>query len=53
MVIEREVAQLGRAPRSGRGGRRFKSCLPDFFIPQIKDNEARILTHFSYLLEFK
>ena len=25
----REVAQLGRALRSGRRGRRFKSCLPD------------------------
>ena len=24
-----EIAQLGRAPRSGRGGRRFKSCFPD------------------------
>ena len=26
----RAVAQLGSAPRSGRGGRRFKSCQPDF-----------------------
>jgi hypothetical protein len=25
----RDVAQLGRAPRWGRGGRRFKSCRPD------------------------
>jgi hypothetical protein len=25
----RAVAQLGRAPRSGRGSRRFKSCRPD------------------------
>lgn len=25
----RVVAQLGRAPGSGLGGRRFKSCLPD------------------------
>ena len=25
----RAVAQLGSAPRSGRGGRRFKSCQPD------------------------
>ena len=25
----RDVAQLGSAPRSGRGGRRFKSCHPD------------------------
>ena len=27
--IKREVAQLGRAPGLGPGGRRFKSCLPD------------------------
>ena len=28
----RAVAQLGSAPRSGRGGRRFKSCQPDSSI---------------------
>ena len=27
--IKREVAQLGRAPGLGPGGRRFESCLPD------------------------
>lgn len=27
---KREVAQLGRAPALGAGGRRFKSGLPDF-----------------------
>ncbi len=27
--VLREVAQLGRAPGLGPGGRRFKSCLPD------------------------
>ncbi len=26
----RDVAQFGSAPRLGRGGRRFKSCHPDF-----------------------
>ena len=26
----RDVAQLGSVPRLGRGGRRFKSCHPDF-----------------------
>ncbi len=26
---KREVAQLGRAPGLGPGGRRFESCLPD------------------------
>jgi hypothetical protein len=29
----RDVAQLGRALRSGRRGRRFKSCHPDTFSP--------------------
>ena len=28
----RSVAQLGRALRSGRRGRKFKSCHSDFFI---------------------
>src|SRR5207253_10131333 len=32
----RSVAQPGRAPRSGRGGRRFKSCHSDqVFMPTI------------------
>ncbi len=30
-VFLREVAQLGRAPGLGPGGRRFKSCLPDIY----------------------
>ena len=29
----RVVAQSGSALRSGRRGRRFKSCQPDIFIP--------------------
>jgi hypothetical protein len=29
--VSRSVAQPGRAPRSGRGGRRFKSCHSDHF----------------------
>jgi hypothetical protein len=29
--LSRDVAQSGSAPRSGRGGRRFKSSRPDFF----------------------
>ncbi len=28
----RDVAQLGSALRSGRRGRRFESCHPDFFF---------------------
>ena len=31
----RGVAQPGRAPRSGRGGRRFKSSLPDQPFPRV------------------
>ena len=29
IIREREIAQLGRAPGLGPGGRRFKSCFPD------------------------
>src|SRR5712671_986682 len=32
----RSVAQPGRAPRSGRGGRRFKSCHSDQHLAKIK-----------------
>ena len=32
-VIRRSVAQSGSAPRSGRGGRRFKSCHSDQLSP--------------------
>ena len=28
----RDVAQLGSAPCSGRGGRKFESCHPDFLL---------------------
>ena len=31
-VFFREVAQLGRALGLGPRGRRFESCLPDFFL---------------------
>ena len=31
-LFYRSVAQLGRALRSGRRGRRFESCHSDFFI---------------------
>lgn len=33
--IYRNVAQLGSAPCSGRGGRRFKSCHSDFLLQKI------------------
>ena len=32
----RRVAQPGSAPRSGRGGRRFKSCYADQFVPRCR-----------------
>ena len=34
-ISYRCVAQFGRALRSGRRGRRFKSCRIDFFMPEI------------------
>ncbi len=38
-VVYRNVAQLGRALRSGRRGRRFKSCHSDFcFIKKFPVN---------------
>ena len=33
----RGVAQPGRAPRSGRGGREFKSRHPDHPVPPLRD----------------
>src|SRR5207253_2083735 len=33
-VRHRSVAQPGSAPRSGRGGRRFKSCHSDQYLAQ-------------------
>ena len=32
LIYIREVAQLGRALGLGPRGRRFESCLPDFFL---------------------
>ncbi len=37
----RGVAQPGRALRSGRRGRKFESCHPDFFGPRAKKIESR------------
>ncbi len=34
--VDRSVAQPGRAPRSGRGGRRFKSCHSDQNFPRYR-----------------
>ena len=35
IIIYRDVAQLGSAPCSGRGGRKFESCHPDFYFIKI------------------
>ena len=31
IISKREIAQFGRAPGLGPGGRRFESCHPDLF----------------------
>ena len=38
---KREVAQLGRAPGLGLGGRRFESCLPDLYHRGVEQLVAR------------
>src|SRR5947199_805779 len=40
-IWSRSVAQPGSAPRSGRGGRRFKSCHSDQLLDGRKDNPDR------------
>ena len=44
----REVAQFGRAPGLGPGGRRFESCLPDFLQRGLYD--ILILLSKQYLI---
>lgn len=41
--VDRSVAQPGRAPRSGRGGRRFKSCHSDQNFPIYYDVRSAAL----------
>ena len=47
-LSEAEVAQFGRAPGLGPGGRRFESCLPDFkeFKTFLKKLFKKVLTIF-------
>ena len=45
------MAQFGRAPCSGRGGRRFKSCQPDHFFRDIQGSLRRVF--FSELVTMK
>ena len=47
-LFYRSVAQLGRALRSGRRGRRFESCHSDFFIAIPQSLELRALRFFFY-----
>src|SRR6202008_3910307 len=35
-AFSRSVAQSGSAPRSGRGGRRFKSCHSDHYLAEVR-----------------
>src|SRR6516225_6538035 len=42
--VSRSVAQPGRAPRSGRGGRRFKSCHSDHLSRFLGKDLAMIYT---------
>ena len=44
----RDVAQLGRALRSGRKGRRFESCHPDHIGTQVL---IRYLRSFSFFVK--
>ena len=41
----RSVAQPGSAPRSGRGGRRFKSCHSDHYLRETPSRFAASLRH--------
>ena len=51
--IYRNVAQLGSAPCSGRGGRRFESCHSDFLLSISTIEPAKLLkTSFLYLVRF-
>src|SRR5690348_12157203 len=51
--LSRGVAQPGRAPGSGPGGRRFKSSLPDHIFPSSFFEDQRIPPRFvhSFSLE--
>ena len=47
LMMYRDVAQFGRVLRSGRRGRRFKSCHPDHFITPHKYLQSKCLCGFS------
>ena len=45
LSASRSVAQLGSAPRSGRGGRRFKSCHSDQLLQARQISRSNRLEH--------
>ncbi len=47
MSVCRAVAQLGRAPRSGRGGREFESRRPDHFFSSSRMLSGEVRTQFD------
>ncbi len=42
-LLQRDVAQLGRAPGLGPGGRMFKSCRPDHFLTSMLKQYAGVV----------
>src|SRR5262247_3284614 len=40
-IAARGIAQPGRAPALGAGGRRFESCCPDQYLAQIPNSFAQ------------
>ena len=51
-LFYRSVAQLGRALRSGRRGRRFESCHSDFFIAIPQSLLIRLALRFFFFLSY-
>ena len=47
-ITDRCVAQFGRALRSGRRGRKFKSCRIDFFMPCRKASIYKAFRQFCF-----
>lgn len=47
LLANRDVAQLGRALRSGRRGRKFKSCHPDLQVPFNQMEPFFMLSNYS------
>ena len=52
MIEFRDVAQLGRAPGLGPGGRMFKSCRPDHYTSNKQLTTAQLVVVFLYVYDF-